>query len=58
MVAIIVFLKLAQTPASAREGTEIRLVGSTFFIAAMVSFLIPLTWEASCILVVMAYTFP
>jgi MFS family permease len=44
-VAIILFLKLAQTPGKVLEkARRFDWFGSAFFIAAMVSFLIPLTW--------------
>jgi MFS family permease len=44
-VAIILFLKLAQTPGKILEkARRFDWFGSTFFIASMVSFLIPLTW--------------
>lgn len=44
-VAIIFYLKLAQTPGKVLEkARRFDWFGSTFFIASMVSFLIPLTW--------------
>lgn len=44
-VAIILFLKLAQTPGKVFEKVKrFDWFGSVFFIASMVSFLIPLTW--------------
>jgi hypothetical protein len=45
IIAIFFFLKLAQTPGKVLEKIQrFDWIGSVFFIASAVSFLIPLTW--------------